>query len=136
MDNDRRMPKKDKQVIHCQPSSPSISVRKGMDILKFSVKIRRRRQGVFRADAVQFFQQFSQFFRNILRGSAHLTFPGHIVMPLVLTGPLTELPTAGILGAMGQLELQFPDEGFIQRALVPERTQKQFMGFFRVADFK
>ena len=57
-------------------------------------------------------------------------------MALVFAGALPQLPAAGVIGAVGQLELQFLDKRLVQRPPLPERAEEQFVGLFRVADFK
>ena len=78
------------------------------------MEIGRRGQHFLRGNVPQFLQKFCHLIRHILRGGTYLLPASHIVMMLILAGPLTQLPAAGVIGAVGQLPLEVQYQLFIQ----------------------
>ena len=124
------------QVIHQESARTAVAIGEGMDVLKLGVKICCRCQRLFRLDALQLLQQLGQLLRDILWQSAHLLWPGHIIVFLICSGALPLLVAQGIVGSLGQKPLELTEQGLIQWLPLLKGIQHPVVGRHGVLDLE
>ena len=136
MDCNWRMPINDKEIIHGQTTGTTITVRKGMNILKFHMEISSRNQCFFRWNVMHFVEQLPHFFLYIFRGSTNFIPAGHIIMFLIFPGTLAQLIASRVIRVTSKTFMEIFDKSFIQRSLFLKSFQEELVCLFQIPDLK
>jgi len=136
IDDDGRVTVGDKKIVHYQPHSTPVTVRKWMDVLQLGVKVGRGSENVLLPYFLQLREQFENFLLYVLQGRADFVTPGHIVVALEFAWPFSQLPVAGIVGVLSEPFLKFPQQFHREGAFFFKRLQKQLIGVLGIANSK
>ncbi len=92
-----------RKIVHGKPPCAPIPISKWVNIFKFGMEASRSSQCILFGYVLQLTKQFAKFFLYVLGCAAPTSlFPVTKVVAFVSTGTFTKLPSARIVGVLGE----------------------------------
>lgn len=90
------------EIVHGKPPCAPIPISKWVNIFKFGMEVSRSSQCILFGYVLQLTKQFAKFFLYVLGCGAYFALSGYKVVAFVCTGTFAKLPSARIVGVLGE----------------------------------